>query len=76
MHVDPPEAPDLLAALFAAKPTARRRATLLHMSGGSIIRYWGGGPSETVSFRPGRTAEKKPETDPRDEPMTRDRRSE
>jgi hypothetical protein len=65
-------------ALLADQPMrhAGRRATLLHMSGGSIIRYWAAVPPETSSLRSSRTAWTRPALDPSDEPMTRERRSE
>ncbi len=84
--MDPPVAPDSLGMLFADQPVlhAGRRATFLHMSRGvAIIRYWGDGhavavPPETLSLRSGRGRSpdwsRRPPVEPRDEPMTRERR--
>jgi len=70
---------DSLAVLLADQPVlhAGRRATFLHMSGGTaIIRYWGDShavavPPETLSLRrTSHTARRLLEA--RDEPMSRE----
>ena len=79
--MDPPVALDSLAMLFADQPVlhAGRRATFLHMSRGeAIIRYWGDShavavPPEALSLRRGRG---RPPVEARDEPLTRERRTE
>jgi hypothetical protein len=72
---------DSLAMLYADQPVlhAGRRATFLHMSGGSaIIRYWGGShavavPPESLSLRPTSTARGTQSVLPAvDEPTTRE----
>ena len=84
--MDPPVALDSLAMLFADQPVlhAGRRATFLHMSrGAAIIRYWGDShavavPPETLSLRSARgiCSSRRPPVEARDEPMTRERRTE
>jgi hypothetical protein len=78
--MDSPVTWDSLAMLYADQPVmhAGRRATFLHMSGGSaIIRYWGGShavavPPESLSPCPTRAARGKWVLPAADEPTTRE----